>query len=169
MSSLLHRLTYTLVILTSFILMLVIGLSFAPVQNAIGGPLLDMLWTGEAAQPRLNEMNAAERSVHLWGTLLNDTLYPLAYGAFFAGLAGRFAGRRWEAWAMLPAGLTVLVDLAENMVQALALAGQPSLLALTTVLTPLKFGLLMCAALLGLGLAIMALVGWIRRRSSRPR
>ncbi|WP_300376884.1 hypothetical protein [Henriciella sp.] len=149
-------LTSTLVILLSLILTLLIGLSFAPVQNAIGGPLLDMLWTGEAAQARLNAMNEAERSVHIWGTVLNDTLYPLAYGAFLAGLAGRFAGPRWMGWAMLPAFLAVLADFAENMVQVLALTGSMNLLAFKSVLTPLKFGLLIGAAMLVVLLILIA-------------
>lgn len=159
-------LTSTLVILISLILTLLIGLSFAPVQNVIGGPLLDMLWTGEAAQARLNAMNEAERSVHIWGTVLNDTLYPLAYGAFLAGLAGRFAGPRWMGWAMLPALVAVFADLAENTIQVLALSGTANLLALKSVLTPLKFGAFLTAAGLALVLGFLALVRWGLRRFS---
>ena len=164
MSGLAGFLVRTPVIIGSFILMTLIGLSFAPVQAAIDGPLLDMVWTGEAAQARLAELNAAQRTAHFWGTVLNDTAYPLAYGAFFAGLAGRFAPRPWRVGVMVPAGLTVIADLAENTVQALALAGAADLLALKSILTPVKFGLFAASALLALAFAVIALANWIRGR-----
>ena len=144
--------------------MVVIGMSFGPVQDVIDGPLLDMLLTGDAAKTRLAEMSAVQKTAHFWGTVINDTAYPLAYGAFFAGVAGRFAPERFRLWAMLPAALTILIDLAENTVQALALTGQADLLALKSVLSPLKFGFFALSAVLALALSLVALVRWIRRR-----
>ncbi|MEQ8556896.1 MAG: hypothetical protein RIB03_01130 [Henriciella sp.] len=169
MTPLIRSLTTLPVIIGSFILMVVIGMSFAPVQSAIDGPLLDMIWTGDAARARLNEMTEVQKTAHFWGTILNDTAYPLAYGAFFAGLAGRFAPPRVTGLVMLPALMTVIADLAENTVQALALTGQPGLLTLKTVLTPLKFGLFLTAAILALVLAIAAFVRWIMRRRGPSR
>lgn len=148
----------TPIILFLLLVMVLTGMAFGPVQATLDGPLLDMLATGEAARERLAEMSPPARRIHFWATVALDTLYPLAYGGFLAGLAGRFAPERWRGIAMLPAGLTILVDLMENTVQALALAGVADLLALKTILTPVKFGLFGVAALLALALAGGALV-----------
>ena len=164
MSALIRLLTTLPAIIVSFIFMIVIAMSFAPVRDVIDGQLLDMIMTGEAAKARLAELNAVQRTAHFWGTVINDTAFPLAYGAFFAGVAGRFAPARFQRLAMLPAALTILTDLAENTVQAIALTGEPGLLALKNVLSPLKFGLLALSAGLALVLALAALVRWIRRR-----
>jgi len=169
LSALLRWLTSVPVIISSFVLMVLIGLSFAPVQALIDGKLLDMIATGEAARVRLGEMTAVQKTAHFWASVLNDTAYPIAYGAFFAGLAGRFAPARFRSWVMLPALVTAIVDLGENTVQALALSGGADLLGLKTVLTPLKFGLFAFAALLALGLSLLALVRWIMRRGAGAR
>ncbi|MEE2877898.1 MAG: hypothetical protein VX593_02735 [Pseudomonadota bacterium] len=169
MTGLLRLLTTAPVIVLSFVLMVLIGLSFAPVQSIIEGPLLDMIWSGDEAKVRLAEMSEVQRTAHFWGTVLNDTAYPLAYGAFFAGLAGRAVSERLRPFVMAPAFLTVLADLAENTVQAMALKGDADLLALKTYLTPLKFGLFMVAAALALGLGLFALARWFMRRRVRPR
>lgn len=169
MTALIRMLTTVPVLVLCFVLMILIGFSFAPVQSLIGGPLLDMIWSGGAAQARLAEMNEAQKTAHFWATVLNDTAYPLAYGAVLAGLAGRFSPVRYRAAAMVPALLTVVTDLAENTVQALALTGQPGLLVLKTVLTPVKFGLFALAGLLALLLVLAALVRWIMRRPEQSR
>lgn len=169
MSALLRWLTSVPAIIASFVLMVLIGLSFAPVQALIDGPLLDMIATGEAARVRLEEMSAVQKTAHFWASVLNDTAYPIAYGAFFAGLAGRFAPARFRGWAMLPALAAAVVDLFENTVQALALSGSADLLDLKNVLTPLKFGFLVLAALLALSLSLLALIRWIMRRAAKDR
>lgn len=169
MSTLLRWLTSVPAIIASFVLMVLIGLSFAPVQALIDGKLLDMIATGDAARVRLEEMSAVQKAAHFWATILNDTAYPIAYGAFFAGLAGRFVPARFRELAMLPALATAIVDLCENTVQALALSGSADLLGLKDVLTPLKFGLFVFSALLALGLSLLALVCWIMRRAREVR
>ena len=73
MSALLRWLTSVPAIITSFVLMVLIGLSFAPVQALIDGPLLDMIATGEAARVRLEEMSAVQKTAHFWASVLNDT------------------------------------------------------------------------------------------------
>ncbi|MEQ9316953.1 MAG: hypothetical protein RLN72_13945, partial [Henriciella sp.] len=89
MTGFLNLLSRWQVILLCFVAMVLIGMSFAPVQDAIDGKLLDMIFSGEAAQARLAELSAEQREAHFWATVLNDTAYPLAYGGFFAGLAAR--------------------------------------------------------------------------------
>lgn len=169
MSALLRWLTSVPAIIASFILTVLIFLSFAPVQALIDGKLLDMIATGEAARVRLEEMSAVQKTAHFWATVLNDTAYPFAYGALFAGLAGRFVPARFRGLAMLPALVTAIVDLCENTVQALALSGSADLLGLKDVLTPLKFGLFAFSALLALSLSLLALIRWIMRRARGAR
>ncbi|WP_084399768.1 hypothetical protein [Henriciella aquimarina] len=164
MTSLVPWLTRTPVIIASGLAMVIVGISFSPVQKLIDGPLLDMIWSGPAAEARLAEMTAVQRTAHFWGTVLNDTAYPIFYGAFLAGLSGRFAPQRWKGWVMLPALLTVVADLAENTVQALALSGTADLLGLKSLLTPVKFGLFTVAGLLAFGLVLFALARWGIRR-----
>ena len=164
MTGLAGWLTRVPVILGLLIAMVFIGMRFAPLQQTIDGPLLDMIMTGQAAKARLAEMTDAQRTAHFWGTLINDTLYPIAYGGFLAGLAGRLAPGRWCALAMVPAFVTVLLDICENTVQMLALTGTADLLAAKTVLTPLKFGFFLISAVLAAGLALAALVRWISHR-----
>ena len=76
---------------------------------------------------------------------------------------------RYRGWAMLPALAAAVVDLFENTVQALALSGSADLLDLKNVLTPLKFGFLVLAALLALSLSLLALIRWIMRRAAKDR
>ncbi len=144
-----------------FIAMIAIGYSFGPVQKAIGGPLLDMMWSGADASARLAEMNTDQKRAHLLATVLNDTAYPLAYGGLFAGLIWRFAGSS-RRWLIVPPLAAIVVDLAENLVQALALAGNDALLGLKDVLTPAKFALSLIAVVLVLISVILAIVRRVR-------
>ena len=146
----------TPVLFTTFIATLAVMASFGAVQAAAGEPLLDFLMTGTAANDRLAAMTEAQKSAHLWGTVLNDTAYPLAYGSLFAGLAFRFGARKLIYG--LPALIGVLLDLTENTVQALALSDIANLLYLKTGLTPLKFAMVAAAA--GLALILMARALW---------
>ncbi|MEM6556154.1 MAG: hypothetical protein AAF642_09785 [Pseudomonadota bacterium] len=160
----LNTLSRTWILVTLFVATILIGYSFSFVQTAAGGPLLDVLGSGVEAKARLVEMTAEQKQAHFWGTVLNDTAYPLAYGGLFAGLIWRFAGdvRRWF---VLPALAVIVVDLAENTTQAMALSGNDSLIGLKDILTPAKFGLFFLAAfivLISIGLAI------VRRVRNRP-
>lgn len=130
--------------------------SFEWVIEGAGAPLLDMIRNGPDAERHLSAMTEAQRARHLFGTLVNDSLYPLAYGGLLAGLAYRFGASR-SSLLVIPAVATVVVDFAENGIQALALAGGPNLLAAKTVITPLKFGLFFLAAFIALCLILLAL------------
>lgn len=154
-------LSRTPVLIALTLVTLAIMVSFRPVQAIAGEPLLDFLMTGAAAKERLAEMSARARTAHFWGTVLNDTAYPLAYGSLFAGLAFRF-GRGRLVYGV-PALSAVILDLAENTVQALALSGSADLLALKTILTPLKFAMVAAAA--GLALVLAARAVWQKIRA----
>jgi hypothetical protein len=153
----------TPMIIVSGLAMVAVGFCFSLVAPAVDGKLLDMIWTGPAAEARLAAMDGSARTAHFWATLIIDTAYPLAYGAFLAGLAARFAPMRFARLAMLPAFLIVILDLAENTVQMIALQGAGNHLWLKTYLTPAKFGMFGVAALLAGVLGLLALARFALR------
>ena len=157
----LNFLSKTWVMVILFVLMMAIGYSFSFVQIGAGGALLDTLWTGEEASARLSEMTREQKDAHLWGTLMNDTIYPLAYGGLFMGLIWRFAGSL-RRWFILPPIAVTITDLAENMTQAAALMGNDAFLGLKDVLTPAKFGLFALAAVLVLVSVVLAVIRRVR-------
>lgn len=155
----------TPVIWTLFVLMIVIGAGFGVFNKAVGGTFLDMTASAVQAREILAGMTAEQRDVHFWVTVLLDTSYPLAYGGFMAGMALRFFGSYGKA-AALPAFATIIVDLTENMVQALALKGTADVLDAKEWLTPLKFGLFFLAAAIALVALIIAIVNLFRRKQA---
>ena len=155
----------TPVIWTLFVLMIVIGAGFDVFNKAVGGTFLDMTASAVQAREILAGMTAEQRDVHFWVTVLLDTAYPLAYGGFLAGMALRFFGSYGKA-AAVPAFATIIVDLTENMVQALALKGSADVLDAKEWLTPLKFGLFFLAAAIALVALIIAIVNLFRRKQA---
>jgi hypothetical protein len=155
----------TPVIWTLFVLMIVIGAGFGVFNKAVGGTFLDMTASAVQAREILAGMTAEQRDVHFWVTVLLDTAYPLAYGGFLAGMALRFFGSYGKA-AAVPAFATIIVDLTENMVQALALKGSADVLDAKEWLTPLKFGLFFLAAAIALVALIIAIVNLFRRKQA---
>ncbi|MAB10453.1 hypothetical protein [Hyphomonas sp.] len=155
----------TSVIWTLFVLMIVIGAGFGVFNKAVGGTFLDMTASAVQAREILAGMTAEQRDVHFWVTVLLDTAYPLAYGGFLAGMALRFFGSYGKA-AAVPAFATIIVDLTENMVQALALKGSADVLDAKEWLTPLKFGLFFLAAAIALVALIIAIVNLFRRKQA---
>lgn len=146
MPSPVSSLTRTSVLCLSFAAMILLGALLRQTGEAIGG-MLDLQLTGTAARALLARLSPYQQALHAHATLVYDGLYPLAYGAFFAGLATRLGGRsaRWVAWTML-AGM--VADYTENTIQLLALGGTADWLDAKTVITPVKFALT--------GLAIVA-------------
>lgn len=163
MTKLLDFLAQTKVILICFVLMMIIGAGFSFAPRLVGGELLDMQMNAADAAARLAEMNGGQKSNHIWLTLILDSLYPLAYGGFFAGIAARFSGS-WRKFTALPALATIIVDFTENFVQVLALSGSTNLLGIKDIITPVKFGGFILAALIALLLLVIALVKWIQRK-----
>ncbi|KCZ91091.1 MULTISPECIES: hypothetical protein [Hyphomonas] len=155
----------TPVIWTLFVLMIVIGAGFGVFSKAVGGTFLDMTASAVQAREILAGMTAEQRDVHFWVTVLLDTAYPLAYGGFLAGMALRFFGSFGKA-AAVPAFATIIVDLTENTVQALALKGSADVLDAKEWLTPLKFGLFFLAAAIALVALIIAIVNLFRRKQA---
>ena len=159
---LLGWLSRTPVLIGLFIVTFLIAASFYFVIDAIEGDMLDMIWSGEDAIARLNELSARQKQAHFLGTVTLDVLFPFAYGALFIGLLCRLAWR-WR-WALILLPITVaLCDLAENTVQAMALNGYPKeILLFKDIVTPIKGGGFMIALALVVLLAIVALVRRLR-------
>jgi hypothetical protein len=163
MTKLLDFLSNTKIIITCFITMIIIGVGFSFTPSLVGGELLDMQMNASDASARLSEMSRWHRTNHIWITLLLDSLYPLAYGGFLAGIAARFA-KSWRKFAVIPAFATIIADFAENFVQVVALVGSENALVLKNFLTPIKFGGFFLAAILALILLLSALVKWAQKK-----
>jgi hypothetical protein len=146
MTSPVPPLARTTILALSFAAMVLLGALLRQTGETIGG-MLDLTLNGASARALLARLSPWQRDIHAHATLIYDGLYPLAYWAFFAGLAMRLGGgsARWVAWVML-AGM--MCDYAENIIQLLALSGRADWLDAKSVLTPLKFALT--------GLAILA-------------
>ena len=155
----------TPVIWTLFVLMILIGFGFGVFNASVGGRYLDTITTDTGARALLDGLTDAQRSAHFWVTVLLDTAYPLAYGGFMAGMALRFFGRFGKI-AAFPAFATIVVDLTENTVQALALSGVADVLAAKDWLTPLKFLLFLIAAAIALIALVIAIVNMIRKKNA---
>lgn len=164
MAALLDRLSSTPGIVLSGVAMIFTGFGFGVLTPMVGGVLLDQLMTGSAAAELITTLTPAQIDTHFWTTVLLDSAYPIAYGAFAIGLLARL-GRQWRRWTIVPAVVAVVTDFIENTVQAMALAGNDALLVAKDVLTPLKFGSLLVALVLILGLAIWR---WLQRLRVEP-
>ena len=100
-------------------------------------------------------MTPEQRAAHWWMTLCLDYFYPLAYGAFFAGLALRYFGSA-GIWLMVPCMIVVPADIIENTVQLFILSGDPSLIGVKVFATPLKLVNFIVAAIIALFALIYA-------------
>lgn len=140
--------------------------AFHFVLQAIDGPLLDMLWSGDRAIVRLNEMDDYERDAHFWATVTLDVVLPLAYAGALSGLLTRLAWN-WR-WLLIWIPIcTALADYSENLVQALAMSGYaPEILHAKDVVTPLKFGGLGLSVVLCILLGLNALVRKISNKQN---
>ncbi len=158
-------LTRTPVIWTLFVLQILIGFGFFVFRDAAGGQLLDMLNTGDAARATIAGMTEAQRTAHIWITILLDTAYPLVLGGFLAAMALRFFGN-FGKLAALPAFAAIVVDLTENMIQVLALSGTADALDAKDWVTPLKSGLFMVAMVIALIALVIAIIRMFRKTAA---
>lgn len=154
-------------LLLSFLVALLCMGAFEVLKGLIEGELLDRQMSGAAANLRMAQMEASHRRYHLLGTATVDMVYPLAYGAFFAGLLIRCGAHPWWLGCL---ALGMGCDWVENLTQIVSLSGWANLLAAKSVLTPVKFtALLLCLLVIvvrGLGHAAALLAPW-RARDER--
>lgn len=118
--------------------------------------IIDEISNVEQIRKVVAAMTPEQMSAHWWMTLTLDYFYPLAYGAFFAGVALRYFGKA-GIWLALPALICVPADVIENTVQLFILSGDDSLIGVKAVMTPIKLVTFIIAALIALvGLGIGA-------------
>lgn len=153
-------------ILFTFFAMIIIGASFGYFQRFVGGDMLDLVISGQDAHTRLSEMDDAQKQAHTWITLILDSLYPIAYGSFFAGATIWLAGKS-KIWMATPALVTVIADFCENTVQLLALNGFDNLIVAKSVLTPIKFSAFFVMGLFFLFYLLTAIAHKIKNNSNR--
>lgn len=125
-------------LLTSFVLAVALFAIFIFVPHYLGFPTLDSTASPVIARKEIALMTHAQRTDHLALTAIVDSLFPLAYGFLFLGVAARFWGRLALPLAVLIA-ILVATDFLENAVQILGLLGWDNLLVAKSFFTPLKF------------------------------
>ena len=152
-----------LVILLSLIANIALGIGFFLWMPHVGGTILDSVASVDDTSALLASMSEAQKTSHFWMTLCLDILFPLTFGAFFAGMALRFPGRLGLLLAV-PAFAVLSADILENITQLFALKDNLNLLPAKAVLTPLKSFLFNVAALI----ALASLV-WIAVKSVMSR
>ncbi|MEL7043224.1 MAG: hypothetical protein AAGL90_17020 [Pseudomonadota bacterium] len=133
---------------------LVIGFAFGLWIGQFDLEILDTISDPDQVRSVVAAMTPAQKSAHFWMTIVLDYPYPLAYGAFFGGIALRFYGRAGK-WLAIPALIAVSADVIENTIQLLILSGDDVLIWLKVIMTQIKFAAFLPAALIaltGLGL-----------------
>ena len=163
MTKFLDFLARTPVLLGLFLLFIFLGGGFYFVEQAVGGPLLDMQMNAEDALARLGAMSNEQKHMHLLATLTLDTFYPLAYGGLLAGIIWRLGGSL-RRFLVIPALLGVIADFAEDTVQAFALAGSENMLVAKDILTPLKYTAIGLATMIATVMMLQAMAQWTRRK-----
>lgn len=141
---------------TLLLVQVLIWIGFVSVMTVYDFVLMDEMWEPDAIRSYLAELSAQQKRAHVWTTATLDVLYPLAYGAFYAGLALRFLPRL-GGLLVLPAIAVIPVDLAEGVVQVMALNGDAAIVNHKAWITPLKlvlFGLASLIALAGLAVGL---------------
>ncbi|MEO0449593.1 MAG: hypothetical protein AAFZ74_04625 [Pseudomonadota bacterium] len=123
--------------------------------------VIDEMSDPEKVRGHIAAMSETQRHVHAWTTATLDVAYPLTYGALFAGLALTRFPSIWAA----PAIAVIPVDLAEGVVQVMALLGNDQLIELKAILTPLKLVLFGIAAFIALAAFLLAVRS---RLTSKP-
>ena len=94
----------------------------------IDGELLDekTSYTYDEAIRALAAYGAGGRTVYLWTSLLLDTLFPIVYATFFAGLIYRFRVTEGTWWLAYVPAFGGAWDLMENVQISLMLVAYPN-------------------------------------------
>lgn len=151
------------VLASFFVLMLASIFGFSLWVPHVGGEMLDTLSSPDEVRALLASMSSEQKQLHLAMTLVLDTIFPLAAGCFFAGVALKFFGRA-GIWLAIPALAIIPLDLLENTVQVMALLGNESLLPVKAVVSPVKSSLFLVAVLIALCALVYGVVQKIRNR-----
>ncbi len=137
----------------------------------INGEMLDMKpgYSYDEAMAAMEEYGPDGRTTYAWGSMVLDTLFPLVYVTFFAGLIYRFRlteGTWWLAFVPVVAGVW---DLGENVQITAMLVGYPDVgpgqVASASAFTAVKGYIGPVYQILGIGLLLVAAVRRLFNRS----
>jgi len=114
-------------IATAVVVVLVLFLIFPNLP--IGGELLDMKssYTYQEVMDSMEVYGADGRTIYLWASTVLDTVFPIVYATFFAGLIYRFRASEstwWLAYVPIVGGIW---DLLENVQIASMLLAYPEI------------------------------------------
>ena len=130
----------------------------------IGGEMLDMKtgYSYDEAMASMAQYGPDGRTAYAWGSAVLDTLFPVLYATFFAGLIYRFRlteGTWLLAFIPVVAGIG---DLAENAQITAMLIQYPDIsatqVAWASAFTTVKGWIIPIYMLLGLGLLLLAMI-----------
>lgn len=127
---------------------------FAVLMDYYQMQFIDSMSEPDVVRATIAGFSPEQVTVHIWVTAVLDVIYPLVYGALFIGVALRFFPKA-GVWIALPGLIVIPVDLAEGVVQVLALTDSVDLIDLKAILTPLKTNLFIVALLI-------AIAGWLK-------
>lgn len=128
----------------------------------INGVMLDVMpeYSHAHVMAAMEGYGETGRMVYVWGSIVLDTIFPLAYVTFFAGLIYRFRvvdKTWWFAYFPVFAGVS---DLAENVQIVAMLLGYPDLspsqVERASFFTTVKGNVGLIYQLLGVGLLVIA-------------
>ena len=145
-------LTKTSTLWALFTATILITLSFPLVSRLWDLTLIDAISSPNLVREVMAGMTVGQKVAHAWVTATLDVAYPIVYGGLFAGVALRFFPVNGR-YLSIPALLVIPVDLAEGIVQVLALTETIDWLMLKAFLTPLKMILFLTAF-------AISLTGW---------
>ena len=137
----------------------------------INGEMLDMKpgYSYDEAMAAMEGYGSDGRTTYAWGSMVLDTLFPLVYVTFFAGLIYRFRlteGTWWLAFVPVVAGVW---DLGENVQITAMLVGYPDVgpgqVASASAFTTVKGYIGPVYQILGIGLLLVASVRRIFNRT----
>ncbi|MDE0003680.1 MAG: hypothetical protein OXQ29_13395 [Rhodospirillaceae bacterium] len=137
----------------------------------INGEMLDMKpgYSYGEAMAAMEEYGPDGRTTYAWGSMVLDTLFPLVYVTFFAGLIHRFRlteGTWWLAFVPVVAGVW---DLGENVQITAMLVGYPDVgpgqVASASAFTTVKGYIGPVYQILGIGLLLVAAVRGLLNRN----
>lgn len=140
----------------------------------IGGDLLDARfgYTHATTMEAMAVYGEDGRRAYLWASLTLDTLLPVAYVGFLAGILHRLRPRKGLGKLTVVPVAAGLLDLSENVQIAAMLASYPEVSAAqvgwASAATQSKACALLASMVLVAGFVVLALVGRWRRRFHEP-
>ena len=161
------RLSETKALWLSFSATILITAIFQGIVHQFDLVLLDTFSDLDEIRSAIAAMSERQRELHALLTSTLDVAYPAAYAAY-AAYAALFIGSAYKffpAWGFflaISAMVCIPIDLAEGVVQVLALVGNIDWLSAKGILTPLKDFLVLTGLLI-------TMAGWVKWLLSRVR